>query len=351
MRAAAWTLQTEPVLARKLSVCRPMDWPVSVLLQNKLEQAKHTTMRRKRKKETDANKPAKRASAPSPSNRDNTAGEGSTAVPNTLGQQRATGDAHLLDSTHIPRVPAVRQVPVITGTAGLDTGHGIERFLDDSSPATQLSPDARVRETGDGLTPDANNAGASRNGRQKDAMSSPGDGIESESEPEYDPNSLADFEEVVGSDLDAGVFMLYGPQRNSIAIAEPKWSTNLNPIARAFVHPKSKLLYGRRAPGGDCWRVVTIVELSPHSAMEKFQVPFPETYKSGPPDKIKGSLVELVRTNKSKDFFWATSLIFKPGKENGDQASDWAAVKVDPQKDLPGEPAGQRVATGKKTRK
>ena len=98
---------------------------------------------------------------------------------------------------------------------------------------------------------------------------------------------------------------------------------------------------------------MTIVELSPHPAMDKFPVPFTSMYKSGPPENIKGKLAEIYKTNKSKDFFWATSLIYKPGKDNRQQNNDdnWCAVKVDPASDLPVDPTTPRESKGKKTRK
>ena len=326
------------------------------MLSNKLEQAKHTAVRRRKRASESASKPAKRANTHSPPHNKDALNQESTAghQPETTPDQHSTA-VRSLDSTPNHRVAAVRQVPAITGTVGLDLGNdGFERFFDDVPCPTQPDTVGPGHSTGDGLTPDAGSSSASEGygiAQRKPARVTD----ESESEPDYDPSSLADFEEVVPGDLDAEVFMLYGPHRDAITVSEPKWSSNTNPIARAIVHPKSKLLYNRRAPGGDGWRVVTIVELSPHPAMDKFPVPFSSMYKSGPPENIKGNLAEIYKTKKSTDFFWATSLIYKPGKDNREQNKDgddnWYAVKVDPASDLPTDPTTPREATAKKTRK
>lgn len=318
-------------LRGKLAKCRPKDWPVRWLLGKQIRSMKSSAGRReRRRKNRQTAAPAVNVGASrengdeSQQSRDGACSPGlDTCQPvGQPGPHVGPGEITRLSSfvDEQPPVPTVEDVvagflqPGPDVTASLPsvhvegTGRGMMTGDDLHEPCT------RVTSSGAG-PPRTNRASLARNRRNR---------LSDDSEESEDSPSIL-FDDVRPDDIEAGIYTLYGPNHRRTTCGD--WNSHESPVARALVAPPSRTLHGASAPVGH--RVVTIVELSPNPGMAKFDVPFQSVYKRGPPGQIRGNLASLVHGGIAKEFFWATSLIYRPKQVAiGSNRVDWKSSQV-----------------------
>ena len=147
-----------------------------------------------------------------------------------------------------------------------------------------------------------------------------------ESDSDQDP-----VEEPSASDVHDVIFTFYGPKKGSVH--DDGWNSFDIPVAKGRVMPPSTPLHGSKAKNG--YRVVKITQVSKHAGMEKFDLPFTETYTSGPVSQTRGNLASLFDMGAT-EFFWSVDLIYKTRGSWSNGKVEYRFVKTS-DFDLPGE--------------